>query len=369
MIALCTGHSYAGLSTKFQEAGGAFEFLRRAKFSEFAGGLSWVLILGYILTISVYGFTFGHYLNAVIGLGPWVPRIAAVAIIAFLVWINLLGVSDAAWLEIVTVWGKLAVLLGLAAFGLLHYNVAYPQASPGGLAGGLVGGAAVFMAYEGFQLLTYDYDDIRNADRTLPLATQTAILAVILVYIVVSLGAASIVGASQLVAYQEVALAAAGQAAFGTVGKVLVSIAAVFSSASAINATLFATARLGVRVANDGELPAPLAHQNAHGMPDRAVILLGIGGAALAAAGTLSVLVEAASLTFLFTFVTVNGIAAFERIPHSWIAWAGVALGSAALVGLVVRMAATDLPALLVVCFVVALAIAGRVARHFLRHA
>jgi len=174
-------------------------------------------------------------------------------------------------------------------------------------------------------------------------------------------------GAGQLVAQKEIALAAAGQVAFGIIGKVLVSIAAVFSSASAINATLFATARLGVRVADDGELPAVLAHKNAHGMPDRAVILLGIGGAALAAAGTLSVLVEAASLTFLFTFVTVNGIAAFERIPHSWIAWAGVALGSGALIALVVRMATTDLAALLVVCVVVVLAVAGRVARHYLR--
>lgn len=32
------------------------------------------------------------------------------------------------------------------------------------------GAAAVFMAYEGFQLLAYDHDDIESPDRTLPRA-------------------------------------------------------------------------------------------------------------------------------------------------------------------------------------------------------
>jgi len=139
----------------------------------------------------------------------------------------------------------------------------------------------------------------------------------------------------------------------------------VFSSASAINATLFATARLGVRVANDGELPAVLAHRNASNMPDRAVVLLGIGGATLAAIGTLSTLVEAASLAFLFTFVTVNGVAAFEETPHRWVAWTGLVLGNAALISLMIRMALTNVPPLIAICAVAVLAVAGRFARRY----
>jgi amino acid transporter len=370
IIALCTGHSYVSLSVKYKKAGGAFEFLREAHLNELAGGLSWVLILGYILTISVYGFTFGHYLEAIVGLGPWVPRVAAIAIIAFLVALNLLGVGEAAGFEIVAVWGKLAVLMGLAVIGLSRFNptnIAYPQASPGGLAGGLIGGAAIFMAYEGFQLLTYDYDDIRDPDRVLPRATMTAIAAVIVIYVIVTLGAASLVGADQLVAQKEIALAAAGQAALGNLGKVLVSIAAVFSAGSAINATLFATARLGARVAEDGELPALLNHRNARGMPDRAVILLGIGGAALAAIGSLGDLVEAASLAFLFTFVTVNAVAAFENTPRRWVAWTGLVLGNAALIGLIVRLAETNPVSLGIILTVALLAVIGRLARHWTR--
>jgi amino acid transporter len=75
VIAFCTGYSYTALSTKFQRGGGAFDFLRQAKLADFAGGLSWVLIMGYALTISVYGYTFGHYLNAVVGAERGSPRL------------------------------------------------------------------------------------------------------------------------------------------------------------------------------------------------------------------------------------------------------------------------------------------------------
>jgi amino acid transporter len=83
--------------------------------------------------------------------------------------VNLLGVGQAAWLEIVTVWGKLAVLLGLAIWGLVKFtpaNIDYPAASPGGVSGALIGAAAIFMAYEGFQLLTYDYAGLASTHRS-----------------------------------------------------------------------------------------------------------------------------------------------------------------------------------------------------------
>ena len=40
-----------------------------------------------------------------------------------------------------------------------------------------IGAASIFMADEGLQLLTYDYDEIENPARTLFVATLTAIIA------------------------------------------------------------------------------------------------------------------------------------------------------------------------------------------------
>ncbi|HBG30350.1 MAG TPA: amino acid permease, partial [Gammaproteobacteria bacterium] len=88
-IALCAGYSYVKLAEYYGEGGGAFTFLRKNHAPQFAGSLSWVLIVGYVLTNAVYAFTFGQYLAHVVDLGPWFARTAAIAIIALFVGLNL----------------------------------------------------------------------------------------------------------------------------------------------------------------------------------------------------------------------------------------------------------------------------------------
>jgi L-asparagine transporter-like permease len=144
------------------------------------------------------------------------------------------------------------------------------------------------------------------------------------------------------------------------VGLVVVTIAAAFSIGSAINATLFATARLANKVAENGELPAAMDHKNAAGIPDRAVIVLGAAAAVLAAVGTLTTLVEAASLTFLFTFVVVCGLAFYQGAGARVITGFGVLTGAAASVALIVRLIATDPLALVFLGVLVLVALFGR---------
>lgn len=362
LIALAAGYSYVKLSAHYGEGGGAFTFLRKINAKGFAGSLSWVLIIGYVLTNAVYAFTFGQYLGYVMELGPWFARMAGVAIVALFIGLNLRGVGEAGGVEVVLVWFKLVVLVGLAGWGLTQWDpLMLSQSVPdAGISAALFGAASVFMAYEGFQLLTYDYQDIDNPQKTLPRAVLSAIAVVIVVYVIVALGTVMLIGADQVVQYKEVALAMAGQKAFGTVGLIIVTIAAAFSTGSAINATLFATARLTYRVAEDGELPAALDHKNAAGIPDRAVILLGTAAAVLAAVGTLTSLVEAASLSFLFTFAVVCGLAFFQRAGFRVITGLGAFAAAAAAVALIVRLISTNLLALVFLGLLVLIAIFGR---------
>ncbi len=348
LIAFCAGYSYVKLADHYGEGGGAFTFLREIHRNGFAGSLSWVLIVGYVLTNAVYASTFGEYLGHMVGLGPWFPRASALAIMTLFIALNLRGVGKAGGVEVILVWFKLMVLVGLAGWGFARWST--PMLGQGvpntGITAGFFGAASVFMAYEGFQLLTYDYDDIAHPKKTLPRAVLSAIVVVIAVYVVVALGVAMLVGAGAVVENQEVALAIAGKEALGTLGLILVTIAAAFSTGSAINSTLFATARLSHTVAKDGELPAALEHENGAGVPDRAVLALGIAAALLAVVGTLTTLVEAASLAFLFTFSVVSGLAFHERAGFRVITAAGAVAGSAATLALIIRLVQTDLVAL-----------------------
>ncbi len=362
LVALAAGYSYVRLAVHYGKGGGAFTFLREVNADGFAGSLSWVLIIGYVLTNSVYASTFGQYLGNVVGLGPWFPRVAAVAILAVFVGVNLRGVGEAGGVEVFLVWFKLAVLVALAAWGIARWNP--PMLSRGvpgsGLGSAIFGAASVFMAYEGFQLLTYDYDDIENPRRTLPRAVLLAIVVVILLYVAVAVGASMLIGADQVVQHQEVALAIAGHAALGTAGLVIVTVAAAFSTGSAINSTLFATARLAHEVARDGELPAALDHRNRAGIPDRAVIGLGLMAAGLTLVATLTSLVEAASLAFLFTFAAVCWLAFRQRAGRRALTGAGALAGAAATVALIARLVRTDPLALAALGLLVLIAVAGR---------
>jgi amino acid transporter len=321
-----------------------------------------VLILGYVLTNAVYAFTFGEYLGHVAGLGDWFARASAIGILAVFVGVNLRSAGEAGGVEIFLVWFKLVVLVGLAGWGIYRWNPAMLSSGvpDSGIPAALFGAATVFMAYEGFQLLTYDYDDIRSPDTTLPRAVISAIVVVIFVYVIVALGTAMIIGAGDIVSNEEVALAVAGRKALGMTGLVIVTVGAAFSTGSAINSTLFATARLAWEVAEDGELPAVFDHRNRHDVPDLAVIALGTAAAALVLVGSLSTLVESASLAFLFTFCVVSGLAFHERVGHRFITGAGSLAAGAATVTLIFRLYRDNPLSLLFLAVLVLVAVVGR---------
>jgi len=328
LIALISAHSYSQLSLKYKKGGGAFTFLNEINHEGLAGSLSWVLIMGYILTISVYAFTFGHYVAHVLDWGSWFPRVLAFLAIAFLALVNLRGVGNASRVEIITVWGKLFVLLGLSLFGIIRWS---PEQLSAGIESkswnmAIVGAATIFMAYEGFQLLSYDYSDIKKPERTLPRATLSAVIAVIVIYILVTFGATMLVGADNLIQQKEVALSVAGKKALGMTGLILVTIAAAFSTASAINATLFSTGRLMEGVAEKKDLPHLLAKENQRNMPFIAILVIAGLAATLAVIGSLGILVDAASLIFLITFGAVNAIGYQQKIKYRFLCLIG-ALG------------------------------------------
>ncbi|WVM88689.1 hypothetical protein UMZ34_22210 [Halopseudomonas pachastrellae] len=59
----------------------------------------------------MYAVTFGEYLGHVIGLGPWVPRVTGIAIIALFILLNLRGVGVTGGVEILLVWFKVVACL------------------------------------------------------------------------------------------------------------------------------------------------------------------------------------------------------------------------------------------------------------------
>lgn len=361
-IALPSAYSYVFLTNKFKEEGGAFAFLEKVNDKTMAGNLSWLLIMGYVLTISVYAYAFGHYVSFAFHGNPLVTRLLGAGVIIALVILNLAGVGKLSKVEIAIVSVNLLVLLAIGIYGVTQWD-------PDQLVAGIeprpiwsifIGGASIFMAYEGFQLLSYEYSKIKNPSKNFMPTLLSAVIFVIIVYVLVALGATMLGGASALVSFKQIALSVAAKKAWGGTGLVVMTVAAAFATAAAINSTLFSTANLSKRIANNGELPNWFDHTNGNEVPDRSIVVLGALSGILAVIGSLSSLVEAASLVFLFTFGVVNWLAYRESNKWKWFPLMGVIL--AALVGtaLVFRLAISKPVALGVLVLLIILIVLGR---------
>jgi amino acid transporter len=353
LLALVTGLSYARLTVDFDEPGGSFSYVEHIVGPRTAGTVSWFLLLGYLFTISLYAFTFGVYAARLVGVGEAAGPILGAGIIVLLAGLNVAGVRESGLAEDILVVGKMVVLVVVACVGFLAVEPG--EALPvveSGLGSAVVAAALVFVAYEGFQLLTYDYDDIEDHRRNLPRAVWISIPLVIVTYVIVAFVTTGALSDEVIARNGETVLAAVARPVLGRAGLVAVLVAAVFSTASAINATLFASARLGHRVTEDGQLPDLLVRWSRGGIPITFIVLMAAGSIAVEATGTLERITTFSSLVFLSVFAVVNWAALAHR---SWTGWqkalpvAGLLGCLAAAATLVLHLWRTDQPSLRIV--------------------
>jgi amino acid transporter len=328
VVALVTAHSYAGLTRRAGTSGGPYAYLCATGRPQLAALTSWFLVLGYVLALAVYAFTFGHYVAALVGGGAVVARGASSAVLAVFWWLNIRGVGASSITEDVVVFAKLVVLAGIAGIGLAAWTPGrLTPLADAGYTGLFVGAASIFVAYEGFELLSYDHDDIDDPDRTLPRALYLSVVVVIATYVVVTLGSQMLVPDRLIVAQREVAFAAVGQQALGTAGRWIATAAAVLATSSAINATLFSTARLVSDLSDADELPARLGH-TVDSVPVTAMGALAVLGGAFAMLPGITALLTFGSLTFLGVFGLINHLHA--RTATRWTEQVLGHIGSAA---------------------------------------
>jgi amino acid transporter len=218
-IAMLTARSYAQLALGAGRSGGPFTYLREAGRPEAGAWVAWLLIAGYVFALAVYAFTFGHYLANAIGVPTIWARLASISVLAAFLVVNIRGVSASGLTEDVVVAAKLVILGGVAAIGLGEFNLdRLEPLNNVGVAGVFLAAAVVFIAYEGFELLSYDYEDIERPRVNLPRALYISVVAVAAVYVAVTVGAQMLVPDRTIIAEKEVAFAIAGQEALGRAG-------------------------------------------------------------------------------------------------------------------------------------------------------
>jgi amino acid transporter len=263
VVALLSTYSYAKLGATFPSAGGAVHFLVKG-FGDgmFAGGINLFMWVGYIISLALYATAFGTYAATFVTHtpSPLLLKSLAVAAVVVLTAVNAFGAKLMGRSETLIVAVKVAILVLFAAIGVWFVRPGYlsPELWPEPKSI-LFGAGVLFIGYEGFGLVTNAAADMRNPKSMLPRALYTSVILVIALYLAVALTVSGNLSDYEIEQARDYALAQAAKPSLGEFGFRLIAIAALFSTASAINATLFGAANVCYMIARDGELPAGLA--------------------------------------------------------------------------------------------------------------
>ena len=258
-VALLTSYSYLRLSLAYPSEGGTITFLNhafgRGLFSSVVNTFLW---LSYMVILALYAHAFSTYALWFIPM-TWHflfrPIITGGIILVLLV-INILGVGTVGRAQIGLVLIQMLLLIPFIAVGLLNITQYGHQFFIGIFPVGiLAAGMIIFVCYEGFELIANATLDVKNPETTLPRAYYGSVLVVTTLYILLSLVAIGNFPLNQIIGAQEYALAVVAESIMGLGGFCLIVAAALLSTSSAMNATIYGAAKTSAILAQDQQLP------------------------------------------------------------------------------------------------------------------
>jgi basic amino acid/polyamine antiporter, APA family len=200
VIFYLTAATYAEATAMYPEAGGSSSFARHAFNELWSFFAAWAQMLNYTITIAISAFFVPHYLGGLFwpalrhGPGDVIFGIVVVAVLSL---VNVVGVKEAAGLNIVLAITDLATQLLLVIVGMvlvfsphvlihnIHLGVAptwkdFLVAIPVGM-----------IAYTGIETISNMAEEARDETRTVPRAIRGVVLAVFAIYAALPLVALS----------------------------------------------------------------------------------------------------------------------------------------------------------------------------------
>jgi hypothetical protein len=242
------------------------------------------------------------------GKDPMMHHLLASAVLLIFMGVNLYGPGAAGSSEVLIVLVKVAILSLFAFIGMFHLKADYvlPIFNMG-FTGVIMATGLIFVAYEGFELIPNTVEDMDQPEKNLPRSIVISIAIATVIYILVSLVAVGNLTPKQVADSGEYALAIAAKPFLGQGGFVLISLAALLSTASAINATLFGTARLGKVMAMEHALPRVFSFREKRvDVPWGSLVAITMMSLIFVNTTDLTKISSFASSTFLLIFAAIN---------------------------------------------------------------
>jgi basic amino acid/polyamine antiporter, APA family len=199
LIFACTAATYAEGTVNFPEAGGSSSFARHA-FNELVSFFAaWAQMLNYVITVAISAFFVPHYLSIFwepLRTSPW-DIIAGIVVVVVLVGINIVGIKEAAALNILLAVVDFATQLLLVALGfvlifnshILTANIHWGKAPS--WANFALAIPVAMIAYTGIETVSNLAEEARDPRRSIPGSIRLVAVAVFAIYFTLPLVALS----------------------------------------------------------------------------------------------------------------------------------------------------------------------------------
>jgi APA family basic amino acid/polyamine antiporter len=277
IVSFCGAVCYAELASIFPKSGGEYHLLSKA-WNPFIGFLAgWLSVtVGFAAPVAANAALLGGYMGSITGLSPlWfgIPVVVLVAIV------HLGKLSNIGLFQSGFTYAKvvLILVLGLLAFSLgTAQPISFLPAegdgkliASGGFAISLV---YVLYAYTGWNAATYMMDEVRNPEKTVPLALLIGTALVTVLYLFINAAFLYSTPIEKISGQAEVGLIAA-ESILGAKGGMIMGILISFGLISTISSMTWAGPRVTAAIGRDHVRFQTLGKLNKNGVPALAVIL------------------------------------------------------------------------------------------------
>ncbi len=248
---------YAELAPAMPKAGGSYVYIDEAFGHAPSFMYGWSMFFGnFPATIAMMATAFASNFGVLfpgLNLGVTEQRIVGTVVVVLLAGINVFGVKSGSAVQNIFAVAKIGVLCIVIIGGLFMIrpeNFTTMTTSSVEWGNSFTAAVPALTAFGGYYTLSYMSGEIKNPQKTLPLATIIGMSIVIVINMLLTIACVGSVGFADL-AGSDTPVSAAAQVIFGNVGASLVTAGAMISIFGAVNGALLGMPRVAYSMAEN----------------------------------------------------------------------------------------------------------------------
>jgi len=328
LVTLFAAAAYAELGSSFHSAGGGYLYVKTGLKDPQGFMSGWMSWFAYVVACALYALGFGAYFKEClpfVGLeGSSLPFFSmeqwiAVGVLVIFCLINYRGASETGGAGNIITSGKIVLLGVFIAFGAWitlqrpDWHLTFTaNPLPNGFGSIFIAMGLTFIAFEGYEIIAQCSEEVRTPERNVPRAIFLSLLIVVPIYLLVAFAALGAVRPEGIPSWQylgehkETALVTVARTFFRG-GGVLILIGGLFSTMSALNATIYSSSRVSFAMGRDRNLPSWFGKIHAQRKtPHWSILASGVLSAVMALTLPIEAIASAANIMFLLLFIQVQ---------------------------------------------------------------